>query len=170
MIRMNLTAWEYSDALRESSRRVANYAKLGIDHEFIQGNIYDRNIIGVCGEVAVGKWLGLLPKFVGEWKPGVADLGDDIEVRTAARYRDPLFLWLRGNADPNRRYVLVVKTPNKGYHYDIVGWTYGSEVFEHGKHYPPNAENGGRHGSYVLDARMLRDPEELKASVLWPSI
>ena len=168
MIQVNITSWEYSDAMREASRRLANYAKLGIEHEFLQGNLYDRNIIGVCGELAVGKWLGLLPKFVGEWQPGVADLGEDIEVRTASRYRDPLYLFLRGNADPNRRYVLVVKTPNKGYHYDIVGWTYGSDVFANGKYYPPDKMNNGRHGVYVLDSRMLLDPEELKASVLWP--
>lgn len=170
MKQINLTTWEYGDACREAARRVANYTKLGIDHEFIQGNLYNRNVLGVCGELAVGKWLGLLPKFVGEWEPGVADLGDDIEVRTASYYREPLYLVLRGNAKTDRRYVLVVKTPNRGYHYDIVGWAYGSEVFEQGKHEPAETERGGRHGSYWMDARLLRDPEELKASVLWPSI
>jgi hypothetical protein len=170
MKQINLTSWEYQNALREAHRRVQNYERLGIRHEFIQGNIGYRNELGVCGEFAVGKWLGLEAHRVDTWEPGVADLGDDIEVRTAAYYRDPLYLVIRGNAHLERRFVLVVKTPSKGYHYDVVGWCYGTDAVEHGRYERPDSEKGGRHGAYWYDARILRDPEELKASLLWPSI
>jgi hypothetical protein len=170
MKQINLTSWEYQDALREAHRRVNNYIELGIVHEFEQGDIYERNIIGTCGEFAVAKWLGLKVHLVDTWAPGVPDLGDDIEVRTAARYRDPMYLVIRGNAHFERRFVYVVKTPNKGYHYDIVGWCYGTDAVEHGRYEKPDTNKGGRHGAYWYDARMLRDPEELKASLLWPSI
>jgi len=169
MTRINLTRWEYDDALREAHRRVTNYDTLGIEHEFIQGNIDYRNVLGVCGEYAVSKWLGIPLKTVDVWEPGMADIDDDIEVRTTD-YTAPRYMVIRGNAHLERRFVLVQKVPKMGYHYDILGWCYGEDAVEHGRYEKPNTEFGGRHGAYWHDIRMLRDPDELKASVMWPLI
>lgn len=160
---VNLTSWEYQDALREAYYRHNNW-KGG--HSYQHHDQRGANVLGVCGEAAAGKYLGLDYVRRDDWQPGKADLGHDIEVKTTY-YQN---LIVMGNNDPDRRYVFVVKQRHRGYHYEIRGWAYGWEVMQEGIHYPPGSERGGKHGSYWLDSRMLHPIEELKASLLLEQI
>jgi hypothetical protein len=156
---INLTSWEYGEALREAHYRHANW-KGG--HSYQHHDQREANVLGVCGEAAAAKYLMLDYVRGTDWTPGMADLGHDIEVKTSF---NPVLI-LQGNNNRHRRYICVTKQKNKGFHYVIEGWAYGSEVFQNGILHPPGSPRGGKHGSHWLDARMLHDPEELRASLL----
>lgn len=156
---VNLTSWEYQDALTEAYKRLSVWVG---GHSYKHRDPREANVLGACGEAAAAKYLGLDYVRRDDWKPHDADLGHDIEVKTAFN----LVLILQGNNDRTRRYVLVTKQKNRGYHYIIEGWAYGWEVFANGILHPAGSERGGKHGSYWLDGRLLHDPEELRATVL----
>lgn len=160
---VNLTSWEYQDALREAHYRHRNW-KGG--HSYQHHDQREANVLGVCGEAAAAKYLKLDYVRGDAWEPYMADLGNDIEVKTSF---EPILI-LQGNNNRHRRYVCVTKQKNKGYHYQIHGWAYGFEVFQNGILHPPGSPRGGKHGSHWLDARMLHDIQELRASVLLEQI
>lgn len=157
---VNLTTWEYGEALREAHYRHSNW-KGG--HSYQHHNQRDANILGVVGEAAAGKYLGLSYVRGTDWQPYMADLGEDIEVKTS---QIPVLI-LQGNNNRDRRYLLVRKDPKRGYHFIMQGWAYGWEVFQDGVLHPAGSPRGGKHGSYWLDVEMLHDAEELRASVLF---
>ena len=160
---INLTSWEYGEALREAHKRLSVWVG---GHSYTHHSPKEANILGACGEAAAAKYLGLDYVRRDDWKPYDADLGHDIEVKTSY---NPVLI-LQGNNDRHRRYVCVTKQKHRGYHYTIHGWAYGWEVFQNGILHPPGSERGGKHGSYWLDARFLHDPEELKATVVLEQI
>lgn len=156
---VHLTSWEYGEALREAFYRHDNW-KGG--HSYQHHDQREANVLGVTGEAAAAKYLGLSYVRGTDWEPYMADLGNDIEVKTS--YNPTLIL--QGNNNRDRRYLLVVKQKHRGYHFTIQGWAYGWQVFQDGILHPPGSPRGGKHGSYWLDASMLYDPQELKASVM----
>lgn len=160
---INLTSGEYQDALAEAYKRHRVWVG---GHSYKHTDQREANVLGACGEAAAAKYLGLNYVRRDDWKPYDADLDFDIEVKTSF---GPVLI-LQGNNDRNRRYVLVTKQKHRGFHYEIHGWAYGWEVFQHGTLHPAGSERGGKHGSYWLDARMLHDPEELRASVVLEQI
>lgn len=158
-----LTRWETGEAMRDAYKRTRRWVG---DHQLWTDSLDNVNVQGALGEAAAAKYLGLSWVRKDDWQAGDSDLSHDIEVKTTMYEH----LIIQGNNKLDRRYVLVQKQRGKGYHYTILGWAYGDEIVANGTHYPPGSERGGKYGSYWLDYRMLRDPAELRASVLLEQI
>ena len=158
-----LTRWETGEAMRDAYQRTKRWVG---NHQLWTDTLDNVNVQGALGEAAAAKYFGLSYVRKDQWQAGDSDLSNDIEVKTTMYDH----LIIQGNNKLSRRYVLVQKQRDKGYHYTIMGWAYGHEIAAWGTYYAPASERGGKYGSYWLEARMLHDPAELKAQLVLEQI
>jgi hypothetical protein len=78
-------------------------------------------------ELAVAKWTGLEWHGPDPYDPDLADVGDDIEVRSTTR-RDGCLITHPADKDDRRFYLVIPKGPEDPRTFHIVGWRWGRET------------------------------------------
>lgn len=126
-IDIRITLPEFDLAMGVARLRIMASAMLKLDH----ATTYDRTmikrleeeVVGACGEIAVGKWIG------GWFVPSVntfhrvPDCMHNIEVRSTARLDGKLIV--RNNDKDDRRFVLALVT---GEMVSLAGWVLGADA------------------------------------------
>lgn len=82
---------------------------------------WHREILGACGELVVAKALNLYWPMGVNQKKEEADLGGDVQVRTASH--DTGLVIRPSDADFHRFMYVIGVVPN----FEVVGWMYGAE-------------------------------------------
>jgi len=138
MIPVKLTYTEIRVASNIATER--NIGNLANGREPIAGQppnaIWGDHFTGVCGELAVAKYLGLYPNMDDE-PNHLGDVGW-LEVRTTRKPENRCLLLRPGEADPNRPYVLVLGIPPNLL---LAGWLFGREAMQPKYRGAPNGRN-----------------------------
>jgi hypothetical protein len=127
VIEIELTMPEFNLALSAAQMRIMASAMQRLNHATTyQRTLVKRleeEVIGACGEIAVGKWKGkwFVPSVNTFHR--VPDCLDDVEVRATALPDGHLIV--RENDADDRRFVLALVD---GEHVRLVGWLHGRDA------------------------------------------
>jgi len=117
----------YVGAMRQVSAMRRERPSEGGSHERIR-DPWLTNIEGAGAELAGSQLTGLAWNALRAKLRGLADLGDDVEVRWT--HHDAGGLLFRPDDEPDRRYILVTGALPA---YVLHGWLYGHEVLDDGQ-------------------------------------
>jgi hypothetical protein len=124
---ISLTIPEFGQAIQTAWVRIVASSAIGLNHAttYTRSMIerFEQEVVGACGEIGVGKWIGkwFVPS-VGTFHR-VPDCLQDVEVRATRNFDGCLIV--RGNDSPKRRFILALVD---GLRVRLAGWILGAEA------------------------------------------